>query len=94
MTDPLDGLCCVFQSYEIERVCSVYFDSSGEKAWTKSWFNGRDVGEPAKPISKKVAAAFINGRISKDQMLSRYYPQQMEMCRKAAEQTKNAMLGL
>ena len=66
----------------------------GEKAWTKAWFNGRDVGEPAHPISRKIAVAFINGRIGKDEMLSRYYPKMMEICRKAVEQTRHVMLGL
>lgn len=90
----MENLQCDFQSYDIRRICSVYFDTLGEKAWTKAWFNGRDVGEPAHPISRKIAAAFINGRITKDEMLSRYYPKQMAICRQAVEQTREAMMGI
>lgn len=72
----------------------MYFDSLGERAWVKARFNGRSVGEPAHPISLKVAAAAINRRISKDEMLTRYYPKQMEFCRKAVEQTRQSILQI
>lgn len=85
---------CDFQSYDIRRVCSVYFDTMGEKAWVKAWFNGREVGEPAHPISRKIAAAFINRRISKDEMLSRYYPKQMEICRQVVQASREDMLRI
>lgn len=94
MIDPLADLQCDFQSYDIKRVCSVYFDTMGDKAWVKAWFNGRDVGEPAVPVSRKVAAACINGRIRRDEILTRCYPKQMDICRKAVEQTRQAMLAL
>jgi len=92
--DPLADLQCDFQSYDIKRVCSVYFDTLGDRAWVKAWFNGRSVGEPAVPISKKVAAAAINGRVSRDEMLLRFYPKQMEFCRKAVEQTRQSILQI
>lgn len=94
MIDPLESMCCSFVSYDIERISSVYFDNLGEKAWTKAWFNGNNVGEPAKPISRKVAVAFIKGRISRDEMLSRHYPEKMNACREAVEQSRRAMLGV
>lgn len=94
MIDPLADLQCDFQSYDIKRVCAVYADNAGERWWVKAWFNGRDKGEDAHPISKKIASAAINGRIRKDKLLTRYYPKQMEYCRKAVEQTRQNILQI
>lgn len=85
---------CSFEPYGIQRICSVYFNRTGQKAWVKSWFNGRDEGEPAAPIRRAVAAAFIRGDITKDQMLSRYFPQRMQICQKVEEDLRQEMLGL
>lgn len=40
--DPLSDLEIEVQSYDIQRVASVYFDRSGTRCWTKAWFNGKE----------------------------------------------------
>ena len=54
---------------------------------------GSDVGEPAVPIRLSVAAAFIRGDITKDQMLSRYFPKPMQACREVESEIQKEMLG-
>ena len=93
MIDTLANIQCDFESYGIQRKCSVYFNRTGELAWTKGWFNGRDEGEPAVPIRRSVAAAFIRGDITKDQMLSRFFPQPMQLCRQVEDDLRQEMLG-
>ena len=66
IVDPLANLQVDVQSYDIARVASIYFDSEGNRCWTKAWFNGREKGEAAVEISRKLAIAFINDQISKD----------------------------
>ena len=85
---------CFFEPYGIKRICSVYFNRTGQKAWVKSWFNGNDEGQAAVPIRRAIAAAFIRGDITKDQMLSRYFPQTMKICQKVEGDLRNEMLGV
>ncbi len=94
MIDPLDTLQVDVQSYDVKRIASVYSDNVGEKWWTKAWFNGREKGEPAKEISRSLAISFIRDMITKDDWLSRFYPQQMESYYKAIDQTRRQLLGL
>lgn len=82
------------KSYDVNRVASVYFDSEGNRCWTKAWFNGRDKGEPAVEISRRLAIAFINNDITKDAWLSRFYPKQLSACLKAIDQTRQQLLTL
>lgn len=82
------------KSYDVNRVASVYFDSEGNRCWTKAWFNGRDKGEPAVEISRRLAIAFINNDITKDAWLSRFYPKQLSACLKAIDQTRQQLLAL
>lgn len=93
MIDSLAEMQCNFEGYGIQRICSVYFNRTGEMAWTKAWFNGSDTGEPAQPIRLSVAAAFIRGDITKDQMLSRYFPKPMQACREVESEIQKEMLG-
>lgn len=78
----------------MKRVASVYPDNAGERWWTKAWFNGREKGEPAIEISRKMAIAFINDSISKDDWLTRFFPKQMNSYYKAIEQTRRQLLGI
>lgn len=91
--DPLANLQISVQSYDIARVASVYFDSEGNRCWTKAWFNDREKGEPAVEISRKLAIAFINNQISKDSWLTRFYPKQMSAYNKAIEMTRQQLLS-
>jgi len=91
--DPLANLQIGVQSYDIARVASVYFDSEGNRCWTKAWFNGREKGEPAVEISRKLAIAFINNQVSKDSWLTRFYPKQMSVYNKAIEMTRQQLLS-
>lgn len=81
------------QGYDVKRVASVYFDNSGERCWTKAWFNGSDKGEPAIEISKKNAIAFINDRITTDAWLSHFFPKQMQVYYNAINKTRQKLLG-
>ena len=81
MIDPLAGLQVDVKSFDVGRIASVYFDSEGNRCWTKAWFNGREKGEPAIEISK-------------DSWLTRFWPKQMSVYHKAIEQTRQQLLGL
>lgn len=94
VADPLANLQIGVESYDVGRVASVYFDSDGERCWTKAWFGGREKGEPSVAISRKLAIAFINDQISKDSWLTRFFPKQMVAYNKAIEQTRQQLLGL
>lgn len=94
IVSPLSDLQVTFQSYDVERSASVYADTSGEHWWTKAWFNGRDKGEPAIEISRRLAIAFINDAIDLDSWLSRFWPKQMSAYRTAIEQTRQQLLGV
>lgn len=82
------------ESYDVSRIASVFPDSEGVRWWTKAWFGGREKGEPAVEVSKKLAAAFINDHISKDSWLTRFFPKQMSAYTKAIAQTRQQLLGL
>lgn len=92
--DPLAGLQVDVKSFDVGRIASVYFDSEGNRCWTKAWFNGREKGEPAIEITRKLAIAFISDQISKDSWLTRFWPKQMSVYHKAIEQTRQQLLGL
>lgn len=42
LVDPLQDLQADIRSYDIQREASIYFNTSGERVWTKSWFNGSE----------------------------------------------------
>lgn len=94
MIDPLDTLQIDVESYDIKRVASVFADNAGERWWTKAWFNGRDKGEPAIEISRRMAISFINNQISKDDWLTRFFPKQMSVCHNAIDQARRQLLGI
>lgn len=93
MYDPLENMEIEAQSYDIERVASIYFDRSGTRAWTKAWFNGHEQGEPAIPITREQAIKFQNDTISRDAWLAHYYPKQMSACANAVEQARQKLLN-
>ena len=68
------------QNYDVRRIAAIYADSLGLRWWTK--------------ISRDMAVKFVQGAISKDDWLMRYYPKQMSACQKAIEQARKLMLGL
>ena len=78
--DPLAGLQVDVKSFDVGRIASVYFDSEGNRCWTKAWFNGREKGEPAIEINRQLAIAFISDQISKDSWLARFWPKQHSNC--------------
>lgn len=92
--DPLSDLEIEVQSYDIQRVASVYFDRSGTRCWTKAWFNGKEKGERAIEITIQLANKFVNDEISMDDWLSRFYPKQMTVYHKAIAQARNQLLGI
>lgn len=94
VVDPLSNLQIDIKNYDVNRTASIYFDSEGNRCWTKAWFNGREKGEPAVEISRNLAIAFIKNEISKDSWLTRFYPKQMSFVNKAIEQTRQQLLGL
>ena len=53
--DPLANLDFDMQSFDIQRVVSVYPDRDGIVWWTKAWFNGKKKGERAIEISRQSA---------------------------------------
>ena len=93
MIDPLENVLVDAQSYDVRRIAAIYADSLGMRWWTKAWFNGRDIGERSQEISRDMAVKFVQGTISKDDWLMRYFPKQMAACRKAVEQARNQILG-
>lgn len=93
IVDPLANMQVEVTSYDIRRVASVYFDTSGERCWTKAWFNDREKGEPAVEITRKLAIAFITGTIGKDEWLSRFFPKQMTACRSGVEMAREKMMN-
>ena len=88
------GLRIDVKSFDVKRVASVYFDTEGNRCWTKAWFNDRQKGEPAIEITRKQAIAFINDQISKDSWLTRFWPKQMSIYHKDIDQTRQQLLGL
>lgn len=94
IVDPLANMKIGVDSYDIDREVYVYSDNSGESWWTKAWFNQKELGEPAVPISKALAIQFIQGAVRKDDWLTRFYPKHMNAIRKSLEQTRMQLLGL
>lgn len=94
IVDPLNNLQISVDSYDVKRIVSVYADNTGEKWWTKAWFNDREKGEPSVEITRNLAIAFIKDQIRKDDWLSRYYPKQMTALAKSIENTRRQLLGI
>lgn len=80
------------QSFDIQRLVTVYPDRSGIRWWAKAWFNGAKDGEAAVEIERECAVQFLLDRIDKERMLEEYYPKQMEVYHNAIEQTKENLL--
>lgn len=81
------------ENYDIPRTASIYFDSEGNRCWTKAWFCGREKGEPAVEISRKLAIAFINNEITKDSWLTQFYPKLMNSVATALNNTRQQLVG-
>lgn len=95
MIDPLEDLEIEAEPYDVKRIASIYASRDGERWWTKAWFNGREKGEPAREVtSRQLIISFIKGRINRDQWLTQFYSEQMQICQKAEEQTRQQLLGL
>ena len=90
--DPLANLDFDMQSFDIQRVVSVYPDRDGIVWWTKAWFNGKKKGERAIEISRQSAIDFINRNIIKDEWLEQFFPKQMQNLHAALEQTREQVL--
>lgn len=82
------------ESYDIQRIASIYSDTEGNRWWTKAWFNGREKGEPAVEISRQMVIAAVKGTITKDDWLRRFYPRQMSICQQSEEETRRQLMGL
>lgn len=92
--DPLANMVIDAQSYDIDRTASIYFNTSGNRCWTKAWFNGRKEGERSIEITRQQAIQFHNNEIDLDGWLSRFYPKQNSVYHKAIEQARSQLLGL
>lgn len=79
------------QKIDIPRLVSVYHDKAALNWWAKSWFNNRQNAEASVEISVRVALAFLNGLIEKDEMLEMCYPDQMKAYHQAMEMTKEQL---
>ena len=90
--DPLANLDFDMQSFDIQRVVSVYPDRDGIVWWTKAWFNGKKKGERAIEISRQLAIDFINRNIIKDEWLEQFFPKQMQNLHAALEQTREQVI--
>lgn len=90
--DPLANLDFDMQSFDIQRVVSVYPDREGIVWWTKAWFNGKKKGERAIEISRQSAIDFINRNIIKDEWLEQFFPKQMQNLHAALEQTREQVI--
>ena len=90
--DPLANLDFDMQSFDIQRVVSVYPDRDGIVWWTKAWFNGKKKGERAVEISRQSAIDFINRNIIKDEWLEQFFPKQMQNLHAALEQTREQVI--
>lgn len=76
------------ENFDIRRGASVFSDNAGYHWWTMGWFNGSDKGEKAVEISREMAVRWIQGLVSVDAWLSRYYPKQMGNVRQAIAMTR------
>ncbi|MDU6554899.1 MAG: hypothetical protein E6507_08545 [Prevotella bivia] len=94
MVDPLEGLQIDAQSYDIEVEATVNFNLTGERAWTKAWFNGNNKGETSIEITRELAIKYINDEITLKDWLARFYPKQMGIYYKALEETRKMMVGM
>jgi len=90
--DPFDGFDIDIQSFDIQRLVSVYPDKDGINWWTKAWFNGKKRGERAVEINRELAIRFIHDSIGKDEWLEEYYPRQMEVLHAALAQTREQVI--
>ena len=90
--DPLANLDFDMQSFDIQRVVSVYPDRDGIVWWTKAWFNGKKKGERAIEISRQSAIDFSNRNIIKDEWLEQFFPKQMQNLHAALEQTREQVI--
>lgn len=90
--DPLANLDFDMQSFDIQRVVSVYPDRDGIVWWIKAWFNGKKKGERAIEISRQSAIDFINRNIIKDEWLEQFFPKQMQNLHAALEQTREQVI--
>lgn len=90
--DPLANLDFDMQSFDIQRIVSVYPDRDGIVWWTKAWFNGKQKGEKAIEITRQSAIDFINRNIIKDEWLEQFFPKQMQNLHAALEQTREQVI--
>ena len=81
------------QSFDIQRMVSVYPDKDGIIWWTKAWFNGKKKGERAIEITRELAVKFINDNIEKDTWLEEFFPRQMEALHAALAQTREHVIN-
>lgn len=92
--DPLANMYAEIKSYDIQREASIYYDTTGQRVWTKAWFNGREKGEASIEITRDMAIKFTNNEITRDVWLSRYYPKQMQNVKKAVAEARMQAFGV
>lgn len=92
MIDPLAEFDIDVRFFDIPRLISVYSDNAGINWWTKAWFNNREVGESSVTISYEIAKDFIEDKITKQQMLEQYYPEQMKSYYSAMEKAREQII--
>ena len=90
--DPLQELHTDVQSFDISHKAYLYFNQSGDRCWTKGYFNGHPKGEKSVEVTRDMAIKLIHGEITQDSWLSRYFPKQMAAYRQAIEGAKKQFI--
>lgn len=91
--DPLRTMEVKFGSYDIPRYASVYFNTEGNRCWTKAWFGRNNKPLPSIEISREQAIAYINDLVSKDSWLMTYYSGFMKEVYNSVNNTRQQILS-
>ena len=90
--DPLKELQTDIQSFDISHRAFLYYKQSGDRVWTKGYFNNRPKGEKSVEVTRDMAIKLTQGEITQDAWLSRYFPKQMAAYRQAIEGAKKQFI--
>lgn len=91
--DPLANMDVFVQDFDVQHKAYVYFDQSGQRCWTKAYFDNKQKGEKSVEITRDMAIKLIHGEITQDSWLARYFPKQMAAYRQAIDAAKKQFLS-
>ncbi|MDD6552159.1 MAG: hypothetical protein PUF37_01030 [Prevotellaceae bacterium] len=92
--DPLADIHMTVENFDVERTATAYYNNLGTMAWTTAYFNGREKAEPAVQVPVPMVLKLLQGIISRDEWLSRFFPKQMAAYHKAIEESRRMLLGM